>query len=136
MISWKEALLAGAVTGLACTTDVCGCPPLPATAAVFGRVQTADGTPIALAMVLAYVAWDGDCGRREHPDGSTAARSDGSYTLWIAAGGEDPASCVRVRVRAPLESGLGDAPDTTVTLAIRYTEPFDSIRVDATLSGP
>jgi hypothetical protein len=136
IISWRTTLLAGALLGLACTTDVCGCPPTPAIAAVFGRVQTADGAPVSQARVWAYVAWDGNCIRRESPDGTALTRGDGTYTVWVAAGGEDEASCVRVQVRAPLESDLLDAPDTMVTLAIRYAAPFDSTRVDATLSAP
>lgn len=101
-----------------------------------GAVQTADGAPVAQASVLAYVAWDGDCSRRQYPDGAAATRGDRTYTVWVASGGEGEGTCVRVQVRAPLESGLLDAPATTVTLAIRYSEPFDSTRVDATLSAP
>lgn len=129
-------MLAGALLGLACTTDVCGCPPLPATAAVYGRVQMPDGSPVAQARVLAYVGWDGDCSRREFADGSTLTRDDGNYKLWFLSGGEDEAVCVRVQVSAPFESDLRDAPDTTVTLALRYYAPFDSTRVDATLGEP
>ena len=138
MVFRKETLLGGAVIGLACgsPTDGCGCPPLPAVAAVFGRVQTADGAPVAQALVSAYIGWSGDCSWREFPDGSTMTRADGTYTVWVAGGEETQAICMRVRVRAPFESTLLDAPDTTVTLALRYTEPFDSTRVDATLSAP
>jgi hypothetical protein len=99
-------------------------------------VQTADGAPVAQATVFAYIAWDGDCGRRESPDGLAMTRADGTYTVGIAGGQETGATCVRVRVRAPFESGLFDAADTTVTLAIRYSAPFDSARVDATLGSP
>jgi hypothetical protein len=88
------------------------------------------------ATVFAYIARDGDCGRRESPDGLDVTRADGTYTVGIAAFQDIEATCVRVRVRAPLESGLPDAPDTTVTLSIRSFAPFDSTRVDATLGTP
>lgn len=136
LISWRTTLLAGALLGLACTTDVCGCPPLPASAALYGRVQTADGAPVAEAQLAAYVAWDGDCSRREFPDGTAGTRDDGTYSLRILGGEETQGTCVRVRVQAPFESNLLDGADTTVNLAFRYTEPFDSTRVDATLSAP
>jgi|GEM_PF-4650249 len=138
MISLRATLLAAAAIGLACgsPTDGCGCPPLAPSGTVYGRVQTAAGAPVALALVLAYIARDGDCGRRESPDGSAVTRGDGTYSVWVAGVEETEAACVRVLVRAPLESGLLDAPDSTVTLAIRYTEPMDSTRVDATLSAP
>ncbi len=138
IISWRVTLLAGAVIGLACgfPTDGCGCPPLAPGAAVFGRVLTADGAPVAQATVFAYIARDGDCGRHEFADGSDLTRADGTYTVGIAGFLDIEASCVRVRVRAPLGSGLLDAPDTTVTLSIRSVAPFDSTRVDATLVSP
>lgn len=137
MLSWRTTLLTGAVIGLACSNPagMCGCPPTPASATVFGRVQTAAGTPVANALVLAYVAQADDCGTREHADGSAATRVDGTYTLAVA-GPDEVEACVLVRVRAPFESGLQHPPDTTVTLAFRYTEPLDSKRVDATLSAP
>jgi hypothetical protein len=138
MISWRATLLAGAVIGLACggPTEMCGCPPTLLSASVFGRVQTAAGAPVARATVFAYIAQAGDCSRRDDPDGLSETRGDGTYTL--AVGGHEPieAACVLVRVRAPLGSGLLDAPDTTVTLAIRAAAPFDSARVDVTLSAP
>ncbi len=138
MISLRATVLAGAVIGLACgsPTDGCGCPPIPPFAAVFGRVQTAAGAPVAQAPVLAYIAREGDCGRHESPDGTAVTRRDGSYTVGIAGPEPTEATCVRVWVRAPLESGLLDAADTTVTLSIRYGAPFDSTRVDATLGAP
>lgn len=136
MMPWRVPLLAGAVVGLACTTDVCGCPPLAATAAVFGRVQTEAGDPVPQAIVSGYIAREGDCGRRDFEDGGAGSRADGTYTLFLAGIEETEATCVRVRVRAPLGSDLLDAPDTTVTLAIRYQGPFDSTRVDATLRAP
>ena len=128
-------MLAGAVIGLACSspTDMCSCPPLNLSAVVAGRVQTEAGTPVPQATVTAYIARDGDCGRREFDDGLTLTGSDGTYKLFLLGTGETEATCVRVRVRAPWESGLADATDTTVTLAIRSLEPFDSTRVDATL---
>ena len=138
MISWRTTILAGAVIGLACggPTDMCGCPPVAPSATVFGRVQTAAGDPVTNALVLAYVANAGDCGSRDHADGSAATRGDDTYTLGIAGPEPLEAVCVLVRVRAPFESGLLHAPDTTVTLAIRYEPPFDSARVDATLRAP
>ena len=138
MKSWRGTLLAGAVIGLGCgfPTDGCGCPPTPASAMVFGRVQTADGAPVVRAVVLAYIARDGNCAPRESPDGTGQTRGDGTYRVGIAGGDETEPTCVRVRVRAPFESGLLDAADTTVTLAIRYSPPFDSARVDATLGSP
>jgi hypothetical protein len=60
---------------------------------------------------------------------------DGSYLANLAAGAESDSTCVLVHVRAPLGSGLADAPDTTVALALRLTPPFDSVRVDAVLSA-
>ena len=131
-------MLAGAVIGLGCglPTDGCGCPPTPASATVFGRVQTADGAPVARAVVLAYIAQADDCGRRDSPDGSAVTQANGTYSVWVVGDVVDTAStCVRVRVRAPLESGLVDAPDTTVSLAFRYTDT-ESARVDATLGSP
>ena len=138
MISWRGTVLTGAVIGLACSnpTGMCGCPPIAPGAAVFGRVQTADGAPVAQARVSAYIAQAGDCGLRDAPDGFSLTRGDGTYTVGIAGFLDVEATCVRVRVRAPLGSGLLDAPDTTVTLSIRSAAPFDSTRVDATLSTP
>ena len=115
MISWTGTVLAVAVIGLACIpTDGCGCPPIPPFAAVFGRVQTAAGAPVAQATVSAYIAREGDCGRHESPDGTAVTRGDGSYTVGIAGPEPTEATCVRVQVRAPLESGLLDAADTMV----------------------
>ncbi len=137
MISLRVTLLAGAVIGLACVpTEGCGCPPVGPSATVFGRVQTTAGASVTNAVVLAYVARAGDCGRQESPDGTGATRSDGNYTVGINGPELIEGVCVRVRVLAPFESGLLDAPDTTVTLAIRYEPPFDSTRVDVTLSAP
>jgi hypothetical protein len=138
MLSWRASLLVGIVIGLACVnpTDGCGCPPTPLSAAVFGRVQTTAGAPVAKATVFAYIAQAGDCSRRDAPDGLNETRADGTYTLGIAGAEETESTCVLVRVRAPLGSDLLDAPDTTVTLAIRLRPPFDSVRIDATLEAP
>jgi hypothetical protein len=137
MISWRATLLAGAVIGLACVpTDGCGCTPALMAAGVFGRVQTGTGAPVANATVFAYIARGGDCSRRDDSDGSGVSRDDGTYTVNIASIEQTDTACVLVHVRAPLGSGLLDPPDTTVTLAIRATAPFDSARVDATLSAP
>lgn len=137
-MSWRAWLLAGAVIGSACVlpTDGCGCPPTPPTTAVFGRVQTTEGAPVARAAVFAYIAREGDCSRREWPDGVGETRSDGSYTVGMAGAEEAESACVLVRVRAPLGSGLQDAPDTAIALELRLTPPFDSARVDATLGLP
>lgn len=136
MRSWRTPLLAGAVIGLACgsPTSMCGCPPVDLSAVVAGRVQTEAGAPVVQATVMAYIARGKDCGPRDFDDGLTQTGSDGTYRLFLLGTGEAEAACVRVRVRAPLESGLADAADTTVTLAIRSSQPFDSVRVDATLS--
>jgi hypothetical protein len=134
MISWRATVLSGAVMGLACSNlpEICDCP----SATVFGRVQTAAGAPVVNALVLGYVARAGDCGTREFADGSAETRADGTYTLRIAGPDEVQEACVLVRVRAPAQSGLLHPPDTTVTLAIRFLEPLDSTRVDATLVTP
>ena len=90
---------------------------------------------MARAVVLAYIAQADDCGRRDSPDGSAVTQANGTYSVWVVGGADTVATCVRVRVGAPLESGLVDAPDTTVTLAFRYTDT-ESARVDATLGSP
>jgi hypothetical protein len=138
MMTWRGTLLAGAVIGLACSspTDMCSCPPVDLSAVIAGRVQTEAGAPVPQATVTAYIARGDDCGRRESDDGLAQTASDGTYKLFLLGIGETEATCVRVRVRAPLESGLADAADTTVTLAIRSVEPFDSTRVDAILGAP
>lgn len=124
--------------GLACglPTDGCGCPPTPATAVVFGRVQTAEGAAVTQANVLAYIAQGSECGRREAPDGQGQTGSDGVYVIGIAWASEVESTCVLVRVRAPTGSTLLDAPDTAITLALRYEPPWDLVRVDATLAAP
>jgi hypothetical protein len=138
MISLRATVLAGAVIGLACggPTDMCGCPPIAPSAAVLGRVRTSAGAPVAQALVSAYIDRHGNCSRQTFPDGTSLSRGDGTYTVGIAGFQDIEAACVRVRVRAPLGSGLPDAPDTTVTLSIRSGPPFDSTRVDATLGVP
>jgi hypothetical protein len=113
--------------------DGCGCTPTPATALVVGRVQTTTGAAVAGATVSAYIAREGNCMRQESPDGTGDTRSDGSFRVGIAAFQETDSTCVLVRVRAPLGSGLDDAADTAVTLAFRYAQPVDSARVNATL---
>jgi hypothetical protein len=99
-------------------------------------VQSTAGVPVARATVFAYIAQAGDCGRRDAPDGLDETRADGTYTVGIAGAEETESTCVRVRVRAPPGSDFPDAPDTTITLAIRLTPPFDSARVDVTLGPP
>ncbi len=138
MANWRATFLVGAVIGLACgsPTDGCGCPPTPLSAVVFGQVKTTAGAPVAHASVFAYIARAGDCSGRDASDGVDETRGDGTYTVGIAGVEETESTCVLVRVRAPLGSALLDAPDTTVTLAIRLTAPIDSARVDATLSAP
>ena len=138
MRSWKAAVFALGTIGLACglPTDGCGCPPTPATAVVFGRVQTAEGAAVTQANVLAYIAQGSECGRREAPDGQGQTGSDGIYAIGIAGPSEAESTCVLVRVRAPTGSALLDAPDTAITLALRYEPPWDSVRVDATLATP
>jgi hypothetical protein len=130
-------LLTGGMLGLACVdpTDGCGCPPALASALVVGRVQTTTGAAVARATVSAYLARDGVCARRESPDGVGQTGSDGSYRVGIGSFMEADSACVLVRVRAPLGSGLDDAADTVVTLAVRFEPPVDSARVNATL-GP
>jgi hypothetical protein len=128
--------LAG-VLGLACLepTDGCGCPPTPATAVVFGRVQTTSGAPVAQAPVSAYIALSGNCSRQEFPDGASQTRSDGTYRVGIAAPVETDSTCVLVHVQAPFGSGLSNPTDTIISLAFRYEPPWDSARVDATLGA-
>jgi hypothetical protein len=131
-------LAIGGMIGLGCMdpTDGCGCTPTPATALVVGRVQTTAGTTVAGATVSAYIARGGHCTRQESPDGTGDTRSDGSYRVSIASPGETESTCVLVRVRAPLGSGLEDAVDTAVMLTFRYAPPLDSARVNAILRGP
>ena len=138
MRSWKAPVFACATIALACglPTDGCGCPPTPATAVVFGRVQTSAGAAVGQATVFAYIAQGAECGRREAPDGEGQTRSDGTYALGIAGPFAGESVCVLVRVRAPAGSTLLDRPDTTITLALRYEPPWDSVRVDATLAAP
>jgi hypothetical protein len=128
-------LATGVVIGIACIdpTDGCGCTPTPATALVTGRVQTTAGAAVAGATVSAYIAREGNCTRQESPDGTGNTSSDGSYRVGIAALVEIESTCVLVRVRAPLGSGLEDAADTAITLAFRYAPPVDSARVNAIL---
>jgi hypothetical protein len=130
-------LAIGGVLTLACLspTDGCGCPPTPPTALVVGRVQTVTGAAVAQATVSAYIARAGDCSRRESPDGVGQTLPDGSYRVGIAGSEETDSTCVLVRVRAPLGSGLHDAADTTISLGFRLAPPPDSARVDATLGA-
>jgi hypothetical protein len=129
-------LLVSGVLGLACglPTDGCGCPPTPAVAVVYGRVTTTAGDPVPDALVFAYIALEGSCGRRESPDGLDRTRTDGSYSVGVASGTELDTACVLVRVQAPAALGLVDRPDTSVILSFRYALPYDSVRVDASLA--
>jgi hypothetical protein len=137
MWSWKATGFALATIGLACClpTDGCGCTPTPATAVLFGRVQTSEGAPVDQAIVFAYIAQGTECGRRETPEGQGQTGSDGTYRIDIAGLFAAESTCVLVRVRAPTGSTLLDAPDTAVTLALRFGLPSDSARVDATLAA-
>ena len=128
-------LATGGVLGLACIspTNGCGCPPTPPTALVVGRVRTATGAAVAEATVSAYIAREGNCSRRESPDGVGHTLSDGSYRVGIAGSEETDSICVLVGVRAPLGSGLADAVDTAITLGFTLTPPLDSALVDVTL---
>jgi hypothetical protein len=129
-------LLAIAVVGLSCgaPTDGCGCPPAVASAMVFGRLSTTSGAPVEKAMVFAYVANDGGCVRHADANGVEETAADGSYRVgFVNVNPTDP-TCVLIAFRAPNGSTLRPPPDTTVTLAFRYSAPIDSARVDATFA--
>lgn len=139
MRSWKAWTLALTAIGVACIfpTDGCGCPPVPAIAVLFGRVETPEGAAVEQATVIAYVGQGGgECGRHEVPDNQGQTRSDGTYRLDISGLSEGESTCVLVRVRAPAGSLFLDAPDTAITVALRYAPPVDSARVDVTLRAP
>src|SRR5215204_6563765 len=124
-------LAIGGMIGLACMDPTDG-----VRLHAVGRVQTTAGTAVAAATVSAYIAREGHCTRQEPPDGTGDTRSNGSYWVGIASPGETESTCVLVRVRAPLGSGLEDPVDTAVTLTFRYAAPLDSARVNAILPGP
>jgi hypothetical protein len=131
--------LALTAIGVACIfpTDGCGCTPVPAVAILFGRVETSEGAAVEQATVLAYIGQGGgECGRHEVPDDQGQTQSNGTYRLDISGPTEGESTCVLVRVRAPAGSLLLDAPDTAITVALRYAPPVDSARVDATLGAP
>ena len=139
MRSWKASALALTAIGVACIfpTDGCGCTPVPAIAVLFGRVETPEGAAVEQAAVFAYIGQGGgECGRHEAPDDQGQTQRDGTYRLDIAGPLEGESTCVLVRVQAPVGSLLLDAPDTAITLALRYAPPVDSARVDATLRAP
>jgi hypothetical protein len=59
--------------------------------------------------------------------------ADGSYRLQIIGPTTEPV-CVLLAFGAPIGSALESPPDAAVTLAFRYSAPFDSARVDATFA--
>ena len=127
--------LVSATVWLACClpTDGCGCPPTPAVGVVYGRVTTTGGEPVPNAVVSAYIAREGSCGRHDAPDGSDQTGTDGRYSVGVAGPAELDTACVSIRVQAPVDGQLADWPDTAVTLNFRYATPYDSVRVDASL---
>ncbi len=92
------------------------------------------------ALVRAYNAPGQGC----HADGTGVAdygvipaRNDGSFDMVIAGGDEQDSICVFVFARPPTDlPGLIVSDTTLVVLSFRYSEPYDSARVDPVLRAP
>jgi hypothetical protein len=123
-----------------CTTEVCACPPTPATALVYGRVTSPAVEPVPGALVRAYSAPADGC----HADGVGGldyglipAGSDGSFSMELSGTLEDDSTCVFVFAGPPMElPGLTLSDTTPVVLSFRYGAPQDSVRVDPVLRAP
>jgi hypothetical protein len=134
------APLAIALTLSRCTTEVCACPPIPATAGVYGRVTSPTAEPVPGALVRAYSApaqgchtdWDGGSDYGVMP-----ARTDGTFSMGLPGADESDSICVFVFARPPTDSdGLTVSDTTLVVLSFRYGVPQDSARVDPVLRAP
>jgi hypothetical protein len=127
------APLATALSLLQCTTDVCACPPTPATALVYGRVTSTTAEPVSGALVRAYSSPAQGC-RTDVDYGAITAHSDGSFSMALPSGVERDSICVFVFARPPTNSdGLTVSDTTLVVLDFRYGAPQDSARVDPVL---
>jgi hypothetical protein len=101
---------------------------------VFGRLVTPAGEPIEKAMVFAFIADAAGCARRPSADGFGETAADGSYRFQMIGRDVTEPVCVLLAFGPPIGSTLGSPPDTAVTLAFRYSAPFDSARADATFA--
>jgi hypothetical protein len=134
------APLATALTLSRCTTEVCACPPTPATAQVYGRVTSPAAEPVSGALVRAYSASAQGChtgGVGGSDYGVMPARTDGTFRMGLPGADERDSICVFVFARPPTDSdGLTVSDTTLVVLSFRYGVPQDSARVDPVLRVP
>ncbi|HEY8257290.1 MAG TPA: hypothetical protein VIG08_06500 [Gemmatimonadales bacterium] len=118
-----------------CSTDVCACEPVPATARITGIVTDVTGTPVANAVVSAFSDDAPGCHSIGIDFGPTAATSadDGSFLMILALG--TPQDSVCVFTYAQPNDGIGglDGSDTTLVVLDFSREQPDTATVDFTL---
>jgi hypothetical protein len=129
------ALVAIASGAVAACTDVCACPPTPATALLIGRVIDDTGAPTAGAAIVAYSAPAAGCQVAESVDlGLTTNGEDGSFRVGLVQGGEQGPVCVLAFARPPQAAAqLANSDAALVRLEFRYQPPLDSALIELVL---
>jgi hypothetical protein len=134
-------ILLAAAPALSGCTDVCGCPPLPPSAVVYGRVTQPTAEPVSGAVVRAYSAPAPDCyadgGGAGMDYGGIPTRTDGTFTMGLPGADPRDSICVFVFAQPAADVTSLTVSDTTlIRLSFRYGEPQDSARVDPVLRTP
>jgi hypothetical protein len=126
--------VAAAALGLSGCTDVCACPPTPATARLSGRV-TVSGEPMSGARVFGYGAPAAGC-TFDGVEGFALTGTDGTFVMGLLAPTARDSLCVFVYALSRAGSAVVESSDTTlVVLDFRYDEPQDSARLDLILEA-
>jgi len=118
-----------------CTNPVCGCPPTPAVARVWGRVTTDSGVALAHAAIIVAVRPDTTpcTPGGEEVIGTTG--SDGSYRLSRLMAVAMESACVFVAARFPAQTATARYSQLgPFKLSFRFEPPMDSLHVDFVLS--
>jgi hypothetical protein len=85
-------------------------------------------------MIFAFIGDAAGCAREPSAEGFGETAADGSYRLQIIGPDTTGPVCVLLAFGPPIGSTLKSPPDAAVTLAFRFSAPFDSARVDATFA--
>ncbi len=91
----------------------------------YGTV-TVDGVPLQSGVPVTLQALLPDCQTRGLADGSGRTNSEGGYRAYVSGYEPTRLTCVRATVILP----SGDSLTSTRTVYFRFSQPYDSVRID------
>lgn len=116
-------------------TSVCACPPIPASATVWGRVTTDSGAPLSGAAIIMAVRPDTTPCTPGSEDVLGTTGNDGRYRLTSLSAAAMESACVFVAARFPAHTPTARYSQLgPFKLSFRFEHPFDSLHVDFALA--